>query len=150
MLLILSKDGVALPKIIGIFLFFAIYIATSLALYFRPSCCLKETSCSSSIIIRPKSLKGVKIDDLVPIIIFLQPLYIEHQFMNFSFSVRPEWYWLTSEMLIKSSISWGTRLISGDNIATCLFFFKTFSHIFLYTSVLPLPVIPSRTKQLNF
>ena len=44
-------------------------MAESLALYLGDgSNCLYEYSCSSSIIISPKSWKGKKIDDLVPII----------------------------------------------------------------------------------
>ena len=63
-----SIEGVAEPKIILVLKILDKYIAESLALYLgEGSCCLYETSCSSSTIIRPRSSNGRKTDDLAPI-----------------------------------------------------------------------------------
>ena len=61
------SEGVADARIIGIFLSCAILIATSLAENFKPSCCLKDASCSSSIIIKESFWSGTKSEDRVPI-----------------------------------------------------------------------------------
>ena len=61
------SEGVAEARIIGIFLSCAILIATSLAENFKPFCCLKDASCSSSIIIKESFWSGTKSEDRVPI-----------------------------------------------------------------------------------
>ena len=84
----LSNDGVAVPNTIGIFIFFARTIATSLAWYLNPSCCLKEASCSSSIIITLRKGIGVKIANLVPMIMSASPDLAFLQLSNRSTSVK--------------------------------------------------------------
>ena len=86
----LSIEGVADPKITGMLQCFAFIIARSLAEYLKPSCCLYETSFSSSTMIMPKFLKGENIADLVPKTIFAFELRIAFQVMSFSFSVHDE------------------------------------------------------------
>ena len=81
------KEGVAVPRIIGIFLTCALLILTSLAENLNPSCCLYDWSCSSSIIINPKLYNGHKTADLVPITIFISPLLALCQRSNLCFGV---------------------------------------------------------------
>ena len=81
-----SKDGVADPIIIGMFKFFALIIATSLAWYRNPSLCLKEGSCSSSIIMIFRLGMGVKMPNLVPMIISALPIFASLQLSNRSIS----------------------------------------------------------------
>ena len=62
-------DGVADPKTTFELLSLDKYTAASLALYLGDgSCCLYEVSCSSSTIIKPRSLNGRNTEDLAPTI----------------------------------------------------------------------------------
>ena len=121
--------------------------AMSLAWYIIPSSCLYADSCSSSTTIKPKSEKGKKSDDRAPIIIFILLERTPSQTLFLCLMDIPECHSATNSPklflnLIKNS---DVRAISGSNTRACLFSNKNPSIAFIYTSVFPEPVTPSRT-----
>ena len=118
--------------------------ATSLASYLGSVSDLYVFSCSSSIITRPKLLKGKNNADLGPIATFISPFFIEYQKSYFSPTVILEWnipISICNLPFILSTIC-GVREISGTNIIVSLPFFKFSSINLINTSVFPLPVTP--------
>ena len=146
------RDGVAEPKKTGIFSIWALFIAKSLPENLKPSACLYDWSCSSSIMIAPKFFNGIKTDDLVPITILIPPNLDRSQTFNLWFGVCLEWY--TPISPLKRSLNLfsncGIRLISGTRIKIDLFWRINFSASWRYISVLPDPVTPYINEGLNF
>src|SRR3990167_144941 len=89
-LLQLSSEGVAVPKIIGIFNKWARITATSRAEYRNPDCCLKEMSCDSSMMITPHFLSGEKTAERVPMTMQDFTDLASIQVFNFFASLNPE------------------------------------------------------------
>ena len=85
------REGVAEPRNIGISSSCARLIARSLPENLNPSDCLYDWSCSSSTIIKPRFLKGIKTEDLVPITIFISPNFDLNQTLNLWLGVSLEW-----------------------------------------------------------
>ena len=95
-LAIVSSDGVALPKIRGMWLYFFLNSAQSLAWYLGVVSCLYVSLCSSSIIIIPKLVSGVNIALRVPITIWTSSLNIFKYSSYFSPADKPLWNIATS------------------------------------------------------
>ena len=86
----LSTEGVAEARSVGILFSLALYMAISLAEYLNLSACLKEASCSSSTTITPKFFIGIKTLDLVPITMSYRPLCAPSQTSRRSLSFLAE------------------------------------------------------------